>query len=108
MVASFRPSPGASRHPVPVGDGHVEDEAPGEGRKLLLPWILQAGYVILIYLIGFIAATLLYLIMAPIQLRYERRGVAIAASVVLTLLLAGSFMWLFDIQLPPGALWELL
>ena len=69
---------------------------------------LQAGYVVLIYLIGFFVATLLYLIIAPIQLRYERRGVAIATSVVLTLLLASSFMWLFDIQLPQGAVWELL
>jgi len=69
---------------------------------------LQGGYVIFIYLVGFFVATLLYLIIAPIQLRYEHRGVAIATSIVLTLLLAGSFMWLFDIQLPPGAIWELL
>ena len=69
---------------------------------------LQAGYVVFIYLIGFFVATLLYLILAPIQLRYQRRGVAIATSVVLTLLLAGSFMWLFDIQLPAGAIWEML
>ncbi len=69
---------------------------------------VQGGYVVLIYLIGFIAATLLYLIIAPIQLRYERRGVAVATSVILTLLLAGSFMWLFEVQLPPGAIWELL
>src|SRR5438477_12858787 len=58
---------------------------------------LEAGYVVLIYLIGFFAATLLYLIIAPLQLRYEHRGVAMATSVILTLLLASSFMWLFDI-----------
>jgi hypothetical protein len=68
---------------------------------------VEAGYVVLIYLIGFFLATLLYLIVAPIQLRYARRGVAFAASVMLTLMIAGSFMWLFDIQLPPGAIWEL-
>jgi len=69
---------------------------------------LEGGYLVLIYLLGFFVATLLYLIIAPIQLRYERRGLAIATSVVLTLLLAGSFMWLFDIQLPPGAIWAFL
>jgi hypothetical protein len=69
---------------------------------------LQGGYVLIIYLLGFFVATLLYLIVAPIQLRYPHRGIAVAISVVLTLLLAGSFMWLFDIQLPPGAIWEML
>jgi Tripartite tricarboxylate transporter TctB family len=69
---------------------------------------LQAGYVVVIYLIGFFAATVLYLIIAPIQLRYERWGVAIGTSVVLTVALVVSFMWLFDIQLPPGAIWEML
>ena len=69
---------------------------------------LQGGYVVVIYLLGFFVATLLYLIVAPIQLRYPHRGIAVAISVVLTLMLAGSFMWLFDIQLPPGAIWEML
>jgi hypothetical protein len=69
---------------------------------------LQAAYVVLIYLLGFFVATLLYLIFAPMQLRYERRGIVIATSVGMTLLIAGSFMWLFDIQLPAGAIWEML
>jgi tripartite tricarboxylate transporter TctB family protein len=69
---------------------------------------LQAGYVGLMYLVGFFAATLLYLILAPLQLRYPHRGIAIATGLVLTLLIAGSFMWLFQIQLPPGAIWEVL
>ena len=113
VTSRIRPSPGASRHPLPVEEGHVEmfplpwereARSAGEGRILAL----QAGYVVFIYLLGFFVATLLYLIFAPIQLRYERRGVVIATSVVLTLLLAGSFMWLFDIQLPAGAIWEML
>ena len=69
--------------------------------------LLQAGYVVLIYLIGFFLATLLYLAVAPLQLRYERRGIALAQSVVLTAALAGSFMWLFSIQLPVGIIWNL-
>ena len=69
---------------------------------------LQAGYVLLIYILGFFGATLLYLILAPLQLQYPHRGIAIATGLVLTLLLAGSFMWLFEIQLPPGAIWEVL
>jgi len=80
------------------------------GVRPWIPWILvlQAGYVAFIYLLGFFVATLLYLILAPIQLGYQHRRVAIAASVVLTLLLAGSFMWLFEIQLPAGAIWKML
>src|SRR5262245_23243927 len=34
---------------------------------------LQAGYVVLIYIVGFFVATLVYLIVAPIQLRYQHR-----------------------------------
>jgi hypothetical protein len=68
---------------------------------------LQAAYMVLIYLIGFFVATVLYLAVAPLQLRYERRGVAVITSVAMTLALAGSFTWLFSIQLPTGAIWEL-
>ncbi len=68
---------------------------------------LQAAYVVLIYVIGFFAATLLYLVAAPIQMRYARRGIAVATSVVFTAALAGSFMWIFGIQLPAGALWNM-
>jgi hypothetical protein len=93
--------------PLPLGEGAAERRV-----RVELPrpptLALQAGYVFLIYLIGFFPATLFYLILAPLQLRYPRPGVAIATGLVLTLLLAGSFMWLFDIQIPQGAIWEVL
>jgi hypothetical protein len=98
--------------PLPLGEGRAERRVRVEGPLTVHPWIpivaLQGGYLVSIYLLGFFVATLAYLIIAPIQLRYERRGVTIATSVAVTLLLAGSFMWLFDIQLPPGAIWGLL
>jgi Tripartite tricarboxylate transporter TctB family len=104
--------------PLRCEDSHTSETSPSrEGSDPIFPTefslrppilALQAGYVVFIYLLGFFTATLLYLIAAPIQLRYERRAVVIATGVVLTLLLAGSFMWLFDIQLPPGAIWEML
>ena len=67
----------------------------------------QGAYVVLIYLLGFFPATLLYLSIAPLQLRYERWGIVLVHSAVLTLALAGSFLWLFNIQLPTGAIWDL-
>ena len=80
----------------------------GESNGRELPVFgLQAGYVLLIYLAGFFAATLIYLALAPIQLRYERKGVVLLHTALFTLVLAGSFLWLFEIQLPQGILWEL-
>ena len=68
---------------------------------------LQGAYILLIYLLGFFAATFLFLLTAPVQLHYKRRGIVLAHAAVLTLVLAGSFLWLFDIQLPSGAVWDL-
>ena len=68
---------------------------------------LQGAYVVLIYLVGFFAATLLFLFVAPIQMRYRRWGVVLVHGVGVTLVLAASFLWLFNIQLPAGAVWEL-
>ena len=68
---------------------------------------LQGAYLVLIYCFGFFTATLLFLLVAPVQLRYKRWSVVFAHAVVVTLVLAGSFLWLFNIQLPSGALWDL-
>lgn len=68
---------------------------------------VQGTYVLLIYMLGFFAATLLFLLIAPVQLRYRRWGVVVAHSVLLTAVLTGSFLWLFNIQLPTGAVWDL-
>jgi hypothetical protein len=75
------------------------------------PWgavlTLQAGYIAAIYVLGFPLATLLYLIIAPIQMRYLRWFVISAQAVFLTVLISGSFIWFFHIRLPKGILWDL-
>jgi hypothetical protein len=68
---------------------------------------VQGAYLVLIYLVGFFAATFLFLLIAPIQMGYKRWGIVLVHGVVFTLVLAGSFLWLFNIQFPTGALWEL-
>ena len=68
---------------------------------------VQGAYILLIYLFGFFPATFLFLLVAPVQMRYERRGIVLAHGVVFTLALAGSFLWLFNIQMPAGAIWDL-
>ena len=74
-----------------------------------LPRILavQGAYVFLIYLLGFFPATLLFLSIAPLQLGFKRRGIVLVHGIAMTLALAGSFLWLFEVQLPAGALWNL-
>ena len=66
----------------------------------------QGMYILVIYLFGFFAATFLFLLIAPIHLRYKRRGVVLVHAVVLTLVVAGSFLWLFQIQLPTRVSWD--
>ena len=68
---------------------------------------LQAGYILFIYLIGFIAATFLYLFITPFQLQYKRWPVVVAHALVLTAVLTTSFLWVFNVQLPAGILWDL-
>jgi predicted PurR-regulated permease PerM len=76
-----------------------------------MPWpsvlALQAGYIFAIYLVGFTFATLLYLILGPIHMRYRRWGVIAAQAVFLTIIISGSFIWFFHIRLPKGILWNL-
>jgi hypothetical protein len=57
--------------------------------------------------LGFPLATLLYLIAAPIQMRYRRWIIISAQAVFLTALISGSFIWFFHIRLPKGIVWNL-
>ena len=87
---------------------HEPPEPPEElGKRPTAIVLVEGAYIILIFLAGFFAATFFFLLIAPVQMRYERRGVVLMHAVVLTLMLAGSFSWLFNIQLPTGAIWDL-
>ena len=68
---------------------------------------LQGAYILLIYVVGFVVATSLFLLIAPIQMRYKRWRVVAVQSIVVTLAVAGAFLWLFDIRLPAGIIWDL-
>jgi hypothetical protein len=63
---------------------------------------LQTGYLIFIYLIGFIPATFLFLLAAPWQMRYRRRPIIALHAILLTLAIFASFQWLFNVRLPKG------
>lgn len=63
---------------------------------------LQTGYILFIYLIGFTAATFLFLLAAPWQMRYRRRPTIVLHAILLTLAIFASFQWLFSVRLPKG------
>lgn len=67
---------------------------------------LQAVYVGAIYFFGFTVATLLYLVGAPLQLRYRRWLIIATEAVLLTLVIAGAFTGFFHVRLPKGILWS--
>lgn len=83
--------------------------APENSDAVAWPLILliQAGYVLFIYLIGFSGATLLFLLSTPVLMHYRRWTVVLLYGVLLTAAVAGSFMWLFSIRLPKGILWDM-
>lgn len=74
-----------------------------------VPWSIalgiQIGYIVLVVLLGFSIATLIYLIGAPLHMRYRRWGVLGAYAVLLTATVVASFTYLFHVRLPEGLLW---
>jgi len=70
-------------------------------------FLSQGIYIFLIYFFGFFPATLLFLLIAPLQMGYKRRGVVVVHAVLLSLLVTGSFVWLLNIQLPSGFVWSM-
>ena len=84
----------------------AEESIPGFSAQL--PALgLQAVYVCFMYLIGFLGTTLVFLLVAPFQMGYTRRTVIMTHAVILTLVLAASFLWLFNVRLPAGIIWDL-
>jgi hypothetical protein len=80
-------------------------ESPGESRAgWVAPLALQGGYIALIYLAGFAAATLVYLLVCPWQLRYRRWMVTILHAVSLTFVIVYTFHSVFHVRLPRGLL----
>lgn len=68
------------------------------------PLALQAGYIALIYIAGFTAATFLYLLACPWQLRYRKWLVTILHAALLTFTIVYTFHSVFHIRLPRGVL----
>ena len=68
------------------------------------PLALQAGYIGLIYVAGFSAATLTYLIVCPWQLRYRNWLVTVVHAVLLTFAIVYIFHSVFHVRLPKGLL----
>ena len=96
-------------HPIRTSGASDEEVIEPSAEAISRPAVfaLQGAYILLIYVLGFFVATLLFLLIAPIQLRYKRRRVVVVQSLVVTLAIAGSFLWLFGIPLPAGVIWDL-
>jgi hypothetical protein len=69
--------------------------------------LLQGGYVLFIYVVGFSGATLLFLLFTPVLMHYRRWNVILLYGILLTAAVAGSFMWLFNVRFPKGILWDM-
>lgn len=81
-------------------------KAPAEASNMgwVAPLALQGGYIALIYLAGFAAATLVYLLVCPWQLRYRNRLVTVLHAVLFTFAIVYVFHVVFHVRLPKGLL----
>lgn len=90
------------------GEETVPEGRAEEKKSTSVSWYaalaLQGGYIAFIYLIGFSAATLLFLLLCPWHLRYRRWPITIIHGVLLTLVIVGSFHLFFHVRLPKGFL----
>ncbi|HWP34048.1 MAG TPA: tripartite tricarboxylate transporter TctB family protein [Thermodesulfobacteriota bacterium] len=90
---------------VEAAAGEAAGEEPGASGGWSAALALQAAYILAIWLVGFTVATVLFLLAAPLQMRYRRPGVVVAYAAALTALVSGSFLWVFHVRLPGGVLW---
>ena len=91
---------------VEKGGAKPKTKAPDQtsNKGWVLPLVFQAGYLGLIYVAGFSAATLAYLIACPWQLRYRNWIVIILNAVLLTFAIVYTFHTVFHVRLPKGML----
>ena len=90
---------GKAREKQPAQESNQTDTA-----GWTTPLALQAGYIGLIYIAGFSAATLTYLIVCPWQLRYRNWLVTVVHAVLLTFAIVYIFHSVFHVRLPKGLL----
>ena len=83
---------------------HASLQQNSAGVSWTLALALQAGYIGLIYVAGFSAATLTYLIACPWHLRYRNWTVTILHAVLLTFTIVYTFHFVFHVRLPKGLL----
>lgn len=89
-----------------AGKNTIRAKAPDHtnNKGWVLPLAFQAGYLGLIYVAGFSAATLAYLIACPWQLRYRNWIITILHAVLLTFAIVYTFHTVFHVRLPKGML----
>jgi hypothetical protein len=106
-VRRYLKKKGASAKEAPSQTAEGEDS----GRRQAMPWILTfgiaAGFLILIYLIGFAVAALCYLVTHIYLTGYRNHKVVWLYALVIGMALI-SFEYLFAVSLPKGILVEMI
>lgn len=81
----------------------VRAEIMGEG-ALAWYWSLgtMVGYFVLIYVLGFTLATLIYLLVLPLLLGYRRYGIVLITGVLATAAFVTVFSYVLHARIPEG------
>ncbi len=86
--------------------GHAAGNTPQKGPSFGGALALQAGYLAVVFVLGFPIATFLYLLACPRLMGYRRWKILIPYGVLLTSAVVLVFAYALHVRFPGGLLWR--
>lgn len=87
-----------------------QDYAKDDDNKGIAVWVTllcMVGYLIMLWLFGFIIASLVITILLPVLMQYKKWVVVIPVALCATISIYFSFIYIFHISLPGGIIMQL-
>lgn len=97
-----------ARYKKEKGEKAAPDSSPGAGMAWYVSLSAMVAYFILIYVAGFVLATLIYLLALPLMMGYKRKVTAAVVAVIFAVIIYFSFGAILHVPLPAGWLGKLL
>jgi Tripartite tricarboxylate transporter TctB family len=85
---------------------HLTEKMPHKGTSFGGALALQAGYLVVVFVLGFPIATFLYLLACPRLMGYRRWKILIPYGVLLTSAVFLIFGYALHVRFPTGLLWR--
>jgi hypothetical protein len=86
----------------------ISEKKPQNAMSFSAALALQAGYITAVFVLGFPIATLMYLLVCPQLMGYERWKILLPYGVLLTSAVFLAFAYMLHVRFPGGLLWASL